>query len=444
MRSCQSRRDIAAGSLCWSLKEKSANKGIYSSAVTPTFDVALGAPMTVYPKISYLSNGSSHSLANHTTSAQVLTEPGQLALVLALGWSAAELIGRYRHGIHPRNPAARKRWEGRVVPRLSYSSRALQSNNALFWLSTQRLIVLSDQLGLDDLEGKDKPDSIDARIRALPGEIRKYINDPNSTTALEPEAFYQLLEDWTRLVRLELAVRSWAMREVFSFSGDLADLYWALPVPDWPNLNQWPEDWRKVLYKVGDALENLDKVKSFLPPYTFEALQENLHHWQRVNPVWLQNEFTLEQARDLCDRLGEQAGVWGAMLQREQRPEDYLRRADWLWVGILSVASFGAVLVAVLLGFAAVVVGLSWLTISVLVPVMRPLLPGQPDPSKLVETPSVSDWLAVGGLLAAVVTFSISVARWLFHRSGDVYRWLRGRFISFFVRRRTVVRWQGE
>lgn len=79
----------------------------------------------------------------------------ELALALALGWAAAELVGRYRHGIHPRNPAAAKGWEGRQVPRLSYSSRALRSNNDLFWLLAQRMLVLSEELGLDDLEGKD-------------------------------------------------------------------------------------------------------------------------------------------------------------------------------------------------------------------------------------------------------------------------------------------------
>ena len=98
------------------------------------------------------------------------------------------------------------------MPRLSYSSRALRSNNDLFWLLAQRLIVLSDELGLDDLEGEEKEGSVDARIRALPAEIRKYIADPSSTSALDPEGFYQLLEDWTQLIRLELGVRARALR----------------------------------------------------------------------------------------------------------------------------------------------------------------------------------------------------------------------------------------
>lgn len=160
----------------------------------------------------------------------------ELALALALGWAAAELVGRYRHGIHPRNPAAAKAREGRQIPRLSCSRRALRSNNDLFWLLAQRMLVLSEELRLDDLEGKDVEGSVDRRLRALPGEIRKYIDDPTSTRALEAAAFYQLLEDWTQLARPEPGVWSRALRDAFSFAGDLADVYWALPVPQRHNL----------------------------------------------------------------------------------------------------------------------------------------------------------------------------------------------------------------
>jgi len=115
---------------------------------------------------------------NNESPTAALSLSKQLPLALGLGWSAGELVGRYRHGIHPRNPAAGKAGQGWALPRLSYSSRALRSNNDLFWLLAQRLIVLSDELGLDDLEDKEKEGSVDARIRALPAEIRKYIWGP--------------------------------------------------------------------------------------------------------------------------------------------------------------------------------------------------------------------------------------------------------------------------
>ena len=192
-------------------------------------------------------------MGENSTATVKVPSSRELVLALALGWAAAELVGRYRHGIHPRNPAAAKAWEGRQVPRLSYSSRALRSNNDLFWLLAQRMLVLSEGLGLDDLEGKDVEGSVDQRLRALPGEIRKYIEDPASTEALEPEVFYRLLDDWTQVARLELGVRSRALRDAFAFAGELADVYWALPVPQRHNLPDWARAWNKMLYKLSMA-----------------------------------------------------------------------------------------------------------------------------------------------------------------------------------------------
>lgn len=369
--------------------------------------------------------------------------PKQLAIALGLGWSAGELVGRYRHGIHPRNPEARKSWQGRALPRLTYSSRALRSNNDLFWLLAQRLIVLSGKLGLDNLEDKEKEGSVDARVRVLPAEIRKYIIDPSSTTALEPEGFYQLLEDWTQLIRLELGVRAQALREAFSFAGELADLYWDLPVPQRHNLPAWADAWQKVLYKVPRVLEALSRIKASLPPYAFVALEHSLKRWRKVRPAWLEAEFSLEQARALSGRFGEQAKVWGDILQGEKIPQDYLERGDVLWVGVLSTSAFALVLLIILLAFSALLAGVFDLVVWVVIPWVRQLLPSVPEPSKLVKTPSVSDWLTLGGLFAAAAGLLVSTGVWLFRRLGDIYRWLRSRFIPFFVRRRTVVRWQG-
>jgi len=316
----------------------------------------------------------------------------ELALALALGWAAAELVGRYRHGIHPRNPAAAKAWEGRQVPRLSYSRRALRSNNDLFWLLAQRMLVLSEELGLDDLESKDVEGSVDRRLRALPGEIRKYIDDPTSTRALEPEVFYQLLEDWTQLARLELGVRSRTLRDVFSFAGDLADVYWALPVPQRHNLSDWAEAWRKMLYKLFGAVKGVEKVKTSLPPHVYSVLRHSLEVWREARPAWLAEEATFELAREISGLLGEQATIWGDILQGEQLPEDYLRPRDRRAIGVLSLSAFVLILVLILLTFFAVVVGGVELVIWVVVPFVRSFFPHVPDVSMWVKTPSVSDW----------------------------------------------------
>jgi len=366
----------------------------------------------------------------------------EAALALGLGWSAAEMVGRYRHGIHPRNPAACKSWEGRNIPRLSYSSRTLSSNNDLFWLAAQRLIVLADKLGLDDLEGKGKAGSIDTRIRGLPGEIRKYIADPTSTSALEPESFYRLLEDWTQLARLELGVRSQALREAFSFSGDLADLYWALPVPQRHNLPRWAASWRKMLYKIPRVIAGLERVEPSLPPYAFAAIKNSLEKWQKAHPSWLRDaDFTLEQARRLSEKLGEQARIWGDILKGERLPEDYLQPNDRLWIGVLVTIAFITILSLILLAFSVMAVGAFQAILWVVVPFLRSFFPGLP-PSAFMTTPSLGEWLALGSIMATAVGFLVSTGVWFFRQLGSIYRWLRDVFTPSFVCRRTLVPWE--
>lgn len=366
----------------------------------------------------------------------------ELALALALGWAAAELVGRYRHGIHPRNPAAAKTWEGRQIPRLSYSRRALHSNNDLFWLLAQRMLVLSEELGLDDLESKGVEGSVDQRLRALPGEIRKYIDDPTSTEALKPEVFYQLLEDWTQLARLELGVRSRALRDAFSFAGELADVYWALPVPQRHNLPSWAGAWSRMLYKLSGVVKSVERVRALLPPRLYGALRRGLEVWREARPTWLAEKVTFERAREISGLLGEQAAIWGDILMGEQLPEDYLRQRDWQVIGVLSLSAFVLIILLILLVFSGVVVGVVELIIWMVLPFVRGFFPQVPNVSGLVKTPSVSDWLAIGGLMAAGGGLLVSAGVWLFRRLGDVYRWLRGGLTDLFVRKRTVVSWR--
>lgn len=369
----------------------------------------------------------------------------QKTLALSLGWSAAELVGRYRYGVHPRNPAAQKVVESRDLPRLSYSKRTLASNNALFWLVAQRLIVFADELGLDDLEERERPDSIDARIRRFPAEIRKYIADPTSTEALQPDTFYQLLEDWTQLARLELGVRSQALRELFDFAGDLADLYWALPVPQRFKLEEWAEVWRATTqYRVPGVLDRLEEVKKHLPLYVGGALEEGLKAWQGVRPAWLEGEFELEQARQLAARFGEQALVWGDIMQGERVPEDYLLRRDRAWIQFITALSFGGVLLSILLGFSLGAVGIIQFVTQVALPFVEGLFPGVLTPADLLGIPSLSEWVTIGGLAATTIGFLGSASVWLFRQLGSIYRWLHERWVPIFLEGRTVVRWEGN
>ena len=378
---------------------------------------------------------------NNATTVKVPSST-ELALALALGWAAAELVGRYRHGIHPRNPAAARAWEGRQVPRLSYSRRVLRSNNDLFWLLAQRMLVLSQELGLADLEGKDVEGSVDRRLRALPGEIRKYVDDPAYTTALEPAAFYRLLDDWTQLARLELGVRSRALRDAFSFAGDLADIYWALPVPQRYNLPDWAGAWSKMLYKLTGVVRGLERVRASLPPHVYGALRRSLEAWREARPAWLTEEVTFGPAREISGRLGEQTTLWGDILMGERLPEGNLRPRDQRAIGVLSLSAFVFVLLLILLAFSAVVVGGVELVIWVVAPFVRGLFLKVPDVSEWVKTPSVSDWLAIGGLAAAGGGLLVSAGVWLFRRLGDIYRWLRDGFTDLWVRRRTVIPWR--
>ena len=381
-------------------------------------------------------------MGENSTATVKVPSSRELVLALALGWAAAELVGRYRHGIHPRNPTAAKAWEGRQVPRLSYSSRTLRSNNDLFWLLAQRMLVLSEGLGLDDLEGKDVEGSVDQRLRALPGEIRKYIDNSASTEALEPEVFFRLLDDWTQVARLELGVRSRALRDAFAFAGELADVYWALPVPQRHNLPDWARAWNKMLYKLSMVERGLERVKASLPPHVYGALRRSLETWREARPAWLAEKVTFERAREISGLLGEQASIWGDILQGERLPEDYLRPRDRRAIGVLSLSAFVLTFLLILLAFSAAVVGGVELVIWVVVPVVRGLFPQAPDVSEWVKTPSVSDWLAIGGLVAAGGGLLVSAGVWLFRQLGDVYRWLRDGFTDLLVRRRTVIPWR--
>jgi hypothetical protein len=374
-----------------------------------------------------------------------LSPTRQKALVLALGWSAAELMGRYRHGIHPRNPAAEKTLESRDLPRLSYGKQPLASNNALFWLVAQRLIVLADELGLDDLEDREEPDSIDSRIRRFPTEIRDYIAEPESTDALEPENLYQLLEDWTQLARLELGVRSQALREIFDFAGDLADLYWALPVPQRYELEEWADAWRKTTqYRIRGILGRLEEVKKHLPLYVGTALEDGLKAWQVVRPAWLEGEFELEQARQLAARFGEQTQVWGNILQGERGPEDYLLRRDRGLIQLSTALSFGGALLGILLGFSLGVVGVIQFVTQVVLPFVQGLFPGMLTLADLLGIPSLSEWVTIGGLAATTIGFLGSASVWLFRQLGSIYRWLLERWVPLFLEGRTVVRWEAN
>lgn len=367
----------------------------------------------------------------------------QLILTWALGWSAAELVGRYRLGIHPSNPAARRSWKGRNLPRLSYSRRrALTSNNALAWLLAQRLIVLSRELGLENLEEGGRGKSVDARLRALPGEIQRFVERKGPLP--DPETFYQLLQDWAQLARLSLGARSIKLQEVFSFSGDLADLFWALPVPQRHNLERWAESWRKTLYKLPETLGGLRRVRGSLPRFAFEAIEQGLKAWQKARPLWLEGEFTLDQARTLSKRFMDQARLWGDILQGERTPRDYLSPADERWVVTLTVASFTVALVFLfLIGIGAVVVGLE-VILRAVIPFVRTLFLQPPPLSGLVKTPSLGDWLAAGGALVAAGGVLWSAGKGFYLRLSSLYRWLQGQLVLFFVRRRTVVAWDAN
>ena len=129
-------------------------------------------------------------------------------------------------------------------------------------------------------------------------------------------------------------------------------------------------------------------------------------------------------------------------MMRERLPEDYLRPRDRWVIGVLSLSAFVLILLLILLAFSGVVVGGVELVIWVVVPFVRGLFPQVPEVSEWVKTPSVSDWLAIGGLVAAGGGLLVSAGVWLFRRLGDIYRWLWDGFTDLFVRRRTVIAWR--
>ena len=186
----------------------------------------------------------------------------------------------------------------------------------------------------------------------------------------------------------------------------------------------------------------MERVKASLPPHVYGALRRSLETWREARPAWLAEKVTFERAREISGLLGEQASIWGDILQGERLPEDYLRPRDRRAIGVLSLSAFVLTFLLILLAFSAAVVGGVELVIWVVVPVVRGLFPQAPDVSEWVKTPSVSDWLAIGGLVAAGGGLLVSAGVWLFRQLGDVYRWLRDGFTDLLVRRRTVIPWR--
>jgi len=78
----------------------------------------------------------------------------------------------------------------------------------------------------------------------------------------------------------------------------------------------------------------------------------------------------------------------------------------------------------------------------VVVPFVQGFFPQVPDVSVWVKAPSVSDWLAIGGLVAVGGGLLVSAGVWLFRRLEAIYRWLRDGFTDLLVRRRAVIPWR--
>ena len=196
----------------------------------------------------------------------------QVQQALSLGWTLAEILGRWRRGITPPRKA-------KASDRLSFSSHEVLPGDEL-GMAAQRALVLAQ--GLKLAVPQPSEDS-EVTLASLPDLVYAYMADPKAHPLPGVQTVRPVLEAWSRSAWIALAARSQTLATAFSLGGSLADTYWYM----WPpgraarHKVRVKETWRDLLsrQRMGKLIGQLRTLEESLPPDVVPALVHSLDRW---------------------------------------------------------------------------------------------------------------------------------------------------------------------
>jgi len=350
--------------------------------------------------------------------------------VLALGWVATELLGRYNRRIHPDNPAAKKELVFGDLPPLAYARTDLRSNTDLAYASALRLAALIDAL---DLGEHERPGTfyyeLDSKVQNLAPEIRYYQRTGEFVKELGVTSFYRLLDDWSSATRNLLYARSKELGLCFDLAGRVATIYWLMPIPTKNNLEEWSKQWGKIYYRVGDSDTLLTALGDYLPSSVVIPLSHALKRWRTATRERRKPQVPppLDQAKRMMDALGKQSDLWAAAFLGDKSPEQYLSWVDWFVTHSVSVT---IPLIILLAGLATFMWSLSpaWHFIaSAVLPELATLPITKVEELKM----SITDILKILSTMVTALGFVVAGTAWVVRRLDalrrDLADWMKAR-----------------
>jgi hypothetical protein len=398
----------------------------------------------------------------------------------SLGWTLAEILGRWRQGITP--PRTIKAHD-----RLSFSSHEVLPGDAL-GMAAQRALVLAQSL---NLEVPQPSEDAEVTLASLPGLVYAYMADPKGHPLPDVKIVRPVLEDWSRSAWIALAARSHNLATAFSLGSSLADTYWYM----WPpgrvtkHKVRAKETWQYLLsrQRTGRLRSRLHTIEESIPADVVSALSHSLGRWgiaaelERGRGGRLRISYRLlfalrrfswarrlryrlklrkfgshsgmvvalseDEEQAFHRKLARQAEIWGDLARGDRQPEGYLSPSDWEWINWLSRIVYAA---AILLGG---VLGVA--VVSALLPLLNGLALGvssatsralpQVIEKEVINIPldpkELSAWFSVIATLSTFVVFVSSVVARSFRTLMGVYDRARAWFAQRRIRVRTTIPW---
>ncbi|MDY7040480.1 MAG: hypothetical protein SVX38_06425 [Chloroflexota bacterium] len=414
---------------------------------------------------------------------QSLEAEGQMRKVqqaLSLGWTLAEILGRWRQGITPPRKA-------KSDERLSFSSREVLPGDAL-GMAAQRALVLARNL---NLEVTQPSDDSDVGLASLPELVYAYMEDSKGNPLPDVKVVRPVLEEWSRAAWITLAARSHILSTAFSVGGSLADTYWYMCPPDRDAKRKVreKETWRDLLsrQRLGWLMGHLRRLEESLPPEVASALIHGLDQWgiaaelerrrdgrlhisyrllfalrrfswaRRLRYRLKQRKFgsysgmvvdlSDDEEQALYETLHRQAEIWDDLVRGDRQPASYLRSSDWEWVNWLSrIAYAGLILLGGALSVAAVsallpVFNLLSLGVSSVANRALPSIADGPVVKAPIDPKVLSGWFSVIATLSTFVVFVSSMVARSFRAMMSLYDRLHDWFARRRIWTRTTVPW---